>query len=60
MICIIRYIMKFSSNAGDGLLFPAWLMHWVPPTHIDRISISWNVLLRGNYGRPRSMQNARI
>ena len=26
----------------------------------ERISISWNILLRGEYGNPQSLQNAHI
>ena len=35
-------------------------MHWVPQTHDERISISWNILVRGNYGEPDTLQNAHI
>ena len=43
-----------------GLIFPSWLMHFVPPVVSPRISISWNVLLRGEYGEPNTLQNAHI
>jgi len=32
----------------------------VPQTPKDRISISWNVLLRGQYGQPNTLQNSYI
>ena len=27
---------------------------------IDRISISWNIILRGDYGEPNTLQNVNI
>ena len=53
-------MMQFNSVQGIGYIFPAWLQHWVPPTNGERISISWNILLRGNYGEPNTLQNAYI
>ena len=45
---------------GLGYIFPSWLTHWVPPTPVKRISVSWNILLRGDYGEPNTLQNAYI
>lgn len=53
-------VISFSSAQGTGLIFPSWLLHWVPPTEGERISISWNLILRGKYGEPGSLQNAII
>ena len=53
-------MLQFNSVTGMGFIFPAWLMHWVPPTQDERISISWNILVRGNYGEPNTLQNAYI
>ena len=53
-------MIQFQSFTGMGFIFPAWLMHWVPPTQDERISISWNILVRGNYGEPDTLQNAYI
>ena len=53
-------MLQFNSVTGMGFIFPAWLMHWVPPTQDERISISWNILVRGNYGEPDTLQNAYI
>ena len=41
-------------------MFPAWLSHWGPPTPNKRISISFNVILRGEYGEENTLQNANI
>ena len=53
-------MLQFNSVTGMGFIFPAWLMHWVPATQNERISISWNILVRGNYGEPNTLQNAYI
>ena len=53
-------MLQFDSINGTGLIFPAWMQHWVPPTQHERISVSWNVLLRGHYGEPKTFQNAYI
>ena len=53
-------MINFDSIEGTGLIFPSWLQHWVPPTKEQRISVSWNILLRGNYGEQGTLQNAYI
>ena len=53
-------LMSFNSNKDTMFMFPAWLVHWVPPTSNPRISISFNVILRGEYGEENTLQNAHI
>lgn len=53
-------MIQFDSVIGIGLIFPSWLQHWVPQNKDDRISISWNVFVRGDYGEPDTLQNAYI
>ena len=53
-------LASFPPTMSRGYIFPSWLMHYVPPSLTDRISLSWNVLLRGNYGNPNELQNAHI
>ena len=53
-------MIQFNSIRGVGYIFPSWLQHWVPPTSKERISISWNIILRGEYGAPGTLQNAHI
>jgi|TARA_B110000196_G_C20969183_1_gene577816 uncharacterized protein (TIGR02466 family) len=53
-------MVQFSAIQGKGFIFPSWLQHWVPPTGDERISISWNIIVRGNYGEPDTLQNAYI
>ena len=53
-------MLQFDSINGSGFIFPSWMQHWVPPTHHERISVSWNILVRGHYGEPKTFQNAYI
>ena len=53
-------MLAFDSQKGAGLIFPSSLTHWVPVTDKTRISISWNILLRGDYGQPGTLQNSHI
>ena len=53
-------MIQFDSVEGKGFIFPSWLMHWVPPTSGERVSVSWNVIIRGDYGEPNTLQNAHI
>tara|TARA_Y100000816_G_scaffold192024_1_gene140007 strand:- start:61 stop:666 length:606 start_codon:yes stop_codon:yes gene_type:complete len=53
-------LASFPPIMSRGYIFPSWLMHYVPPSLTDRISLSWNVLLRGNYGSPNDLQYAHI
>ena len=51
---------NFNAVKGTGVIFPSWLYHWVPAATDTRISISWNIILRGHYGGHRYLQNANI
>ena len=53
-------IAQFESETGWGVVFPSWLVHWVPETKDERISIAWNIIVRGEYGEPNALQNAHI
>ena len=53
-------MIGFNAEKGYGLIFPSWLQHWVTKTNKTRISISWNILLRGDYGQPGTLQNSHI
>ena len=53
-------MLQYDAIEGTGLIFPSWLQHWVPTTEDKRISVSWNILLRGNYGEQGTLQNAYI
>jgi len=53
-------MIQFNSVKNVGFVFPSWLQHWVPPTNIGRVSVSWNVIVRGQYGEPNTLQNSHI
>ena len=53
-------LVSFPNKRNLGLIFPSWLMHYVPPAAGNRVSMSWNILIRGNYGQPDTLQNASI
>ena len=53
-------LVSLLNKKNTGYIFPSWLLHFVPPAVSPRISISWNVLLRGEYGEPDTLQNAHI
>ena len=42
------------------ILFPSWLQHYVPinETKSNRISIAFNVMLKGKVGEPTNFQSA--
>jgi len=52
--------VSFNSQIGYGIIFPSWLQHWVPQTKEERISIAWNIIVRGEYGESGDLQNAHI
>ena len=53
-------LIMFQPHENVGYIFPSWLSHYVPPTTTNRISLSWNIILRGEYGEPNTLQNAHI
>ena len=53
-------LVAFEPRENMGLIFPSWLQHWVRPTDSERVSISWNIMIKGHYGEPRTLQNAYI
>jgi len=55
-------LLTFPSIAGTMYIFPSWLTHWVPVnnTEHNRISVAWNVILRGEMGSKDEFQYARF
>ena len=53
-------LVAFEPRENMGLIFPSWLQHWVRPTDSERVSISWNIMIKGHYGEPNMLQNAYI
>ena len=54
------HMYQVPSETGSGVIFPSWLQHWVPTNTDERVTISWNILVRGTYGEPQTFQNANI
>lgn len=52
--------MSFKSQTGYGIIFPSWLQHWVAQSNEERVSIAWNIIVRGEHGEPHGLQNAKI
>ena len=52
--------IAFSNKKDSGFIFPSWLKHYVPSSKSSRMSLSWNVLIRGEYGQTDTLQNANI
>ena len=53
-------MFQVNSKIGHGVVFPSWLQHWVPSNVGESITISWNVIMRGEYGEAHTLQNAHI
>ena len=51
---------EYTSEKDKLIIFPSWLTHFVPTnkTKINRISISFNVMLRGTVGDSNVLQSA--
>ena len=53
-------VMSYPHKTNLGLIFPSWLTHHVSPSFGTRVSISWNIIVRGEYGNSNDLQNAHI
>ena len=53
-------VWRIDSFTNRMILFPSWLQHFVPTNDTDnlRISISFNVMLKGTVGEPSEFQSA--
>ena len=48
------------STPGTGIIFPGWLSHYVPRTDEERISVAFNIILKGNYGQEGSLAELKL
>ena len=50
----------YASKTNRAIIFPAWLYHWVPinKSTKNRISISWNIQIKGQLGEHHEFQSA--
>ena len=53
-------IVSFASMTNRAIIFPSWFQHWVPINHSkkNRISISWNIQIKGQLGEHHEFQSA--
>ena len=53
-------LLSFASKTNRAVFFPSWLQHWVPQniSKNKRISIAWNVQLKGQVGEHHEYQSA--
>ena len=53
--------VRFNPRENMGVIFPSWLQHWVQTNNSqERVSISWNTLVKGHHGAPEGKANAYI
>ena len=54
-------LLSYKSNQNRLIMFPAWLVHWVPvnKTKRNRISISFNIQVKGQLGERHEFQSAK-
>ena len=55
-------IVSFVSMTNRAIIFPAWFQHWVPINRSkkNRISISWNIQIKGQLGEHHEFQSANL
>ena len=53
-------LLSYISKQNRLIIFPSWLVHWVPinKSKRDRISISFNVQIKGQVGEHHEFQSA--
>ena len=53
-------LWQFKSTTNSMIMFPSWLQHFVPVNTSNkiRISIAFNVMLKGIVGDPKELQSA--
>ena len=51
--------VRFNPRENMGVIFPSWLQHWVQTNNSEeRVSISWNTLVKGHHGAAEGKANA--
>ena len=53
-------LIKYDSATNRMILFPSWLQHYVPvnETKSNRVSIAFNIMLKGKVGSSEEYQSA--
>ena len=54
-------LLSYKSKQNRLIMFPSWLVHWVPINRStkDRISISFNIQVKGQLGERHEFQSAK-
>ena len=55
-------LLNYKAKTNRIIIFPSWLAHWVP-TNLstnNRISISWNIQIRGQLGEHHEFQSGQF
>jgi hypothetical protein len=52
--------LRYASKQNRAIFFPSWLPHWVEQNKSknNRISISWNIQVKGQVGEHYDFQSA--
>ena len=55
-------LLSYASKQNRAVIFPSWLPHWVQQnkSKTKRISIAWNIQIKGQVGEPHEFQSATI
>ena len=55
-------LLSYTSNTNRLILFPSWLLHWVPTneSNRNRISISFNIQIKGQVGEHQEYQSGQF
>ena len=55
-------LLNYKSKTNRIIIFPSWLVHWVPTNKStkDRISISWNIQIKGQLGERHEYQSGQF
>ena len=53
-------LLTYASKQNRAIFFPSWLQHWVEPnkSKTNRISIAWNIQVKGQVGEHHEFQSA--
>jgi uncharacterized protein (TIGR02466 family) len=55
-------LLTYASKQNRAIIFPSWLPHYVKPNKstANRISIAWNIQLKGQVGEHHEFQSANL
>ena len=55
-------LLNYKAKTNRIIIFPSWLVHWVPTNKStkDRISISWNIQIKGQLGERHEYQSGQF